>query len=152
MRYRGKGVNSGREDEDVEKEKICELVKNIEVTGFNLLFLLSRMIRKTNNLEIQQKLQTRTLFKIDLMSKWASESAKLEANPFVCDCFWEIAARPSLKPGEIIIVLCLRKSRCNYSERCKGASIAIVSSIYNPKIILSTSACKECLYLANKKC
>ena len=50
MSYRGKGVNSGREDEDVEKEKICELVKNIEVTGFNLLFLLSRMIRKTNNL------------------------------------------------------------------------------------------------------
>ena len=71
MSYRGKGVNSGREDEDVEKEKICELVKNIEVTGFNLLFLLSRMIRKTNNLEIQQKLQTdkRTLFKIDLMSE-----------------------------------------------------------------------------------
>ena len=71
MSYRGKGVNSGREDEDVEKEKICKLVKNIEVTGFNLLFLLSRMTRKTNNLEIQQKLQTdtRTLFKIDLMSE-----------------------------------------------------------------------------------
>ena len=71
MRYKGKGVNSGREDEDVEKEKICELVKNIKVTGFNLLFLLSRMIRKTNNLENQQKLQTdtRTLFKIDLMSE-----------------------------------------------------------------------------------
>ena len=33
MSYRGKGVNSGREDEDVEKEKICKLVKNIEVTG-----------------------------------------------------------------------------------------------------------------------
>ena len=40
-----------REDRDVEKEKNCELVKKGELTGCNPLFLLSRRIRKTNNLE-----------------------------------------------------------------------------------------------------
>ena len=66
-----KGVKRWREDKDVEKEKNCELVKNRELTGCGLLFLPSKMIRKTNNLEIQQKLQTdtRTFFKIDLMNE-----------------------------------------------------------------------------------
>ena len=86
---------------------------------------------------------------------WASESAKLEANPFVCDCFWKIAARPCLVKLSSYFVW--EKSRCNNSDRCKAASITIVSAIYhlrdcNPIMILSTNACNKCLYLENEKC
>ena len=61
-----KGVKRRREDRDVEKEKNCKLVKKGELTGCNPLFLLSRRIRKTNNLEIQTNYkQTHERFSFD---------------------------------------------------------------------------------------
>ena len=162
MSYIGeKGVKRRWEDRDVEKEKNCELVRKRELTGCNPLFLLSRRIRKTNNLEIQTNYKP-THKRSSKLIWWVSELVSRQD--------WQQIPLYVITFEKLFLLLAWWNYHRTLSEVWErvGATIprglrllpylsfplfiSFMRLLSNDNPLHQCSACKECPYLANEKC
>ena len=161
MSYGGKGSEKKERRQRCWKREKLRTGENIELTGCNLLFLLSRMIRKANNLEIQTNYKP-THKRSSKLIWWVSELVSRQD--------WQQIPLYVITFEKLFLLLAWWNYHRTLSEVWErvGATIprglrllpylsfplfiSFMRLLSNDNPLHQCSACKECPYLANEKC